>query len=143
MRVLLAACSVGLAVFVAAAPAAAKFKMTLALGDSSPAVGQPVTVVWNTEGVLPAAPAMKLVAVAPGAAIYPVLSVLTIGPGTYPASDARGSFAIRLVRVSPHRWRASVTFPKAGSWRVVVPNWGPDGYAMPPPLVRALKVSPA
>ncbi|HWB21968.1 MAG TPA: hypothetical protein VG652_03670 [Gaiellaceae bacterium] len=141
MRSFPVACSICVLALVAAAPAAAKFKLTLAFGDSSPTVGQPITVVLRTEGVLSRADGMKLVAVAPGRSMFDVIGVVTGASSLARAVIPRDGFGIALTRVAPHRWRAFVQFPRAGSWQIVVPNWGPVGYAIPPPLVRELQVS--
>ncbi len=115
--------------------------MTLAFGDSSPAVGQPITVVLQTEGVLSEARGMQLVAVAPGRPMYDVIGVVTGASHIAQADIPRDGFGIELERVAPHRWRAFVRFPRPGRWQIVVPNWGPVGYAIPPPVVRQLRVS--
>src|SRR5262245_41589560 len=116
--------------------------MTLAFGDSSPAVGQPITIVLQTEQVIPEDGGMKLAAVAPGRSIVDVVGVV-MGSRVANAALPRDGFGISLQRVEPHRWRAFVRFPKAGAWQVVVPNWGPVGYAIPPPVVRQLHVAAA
>ena len=130
-----------LAVLAAAPPAGAKFKMTLALGDSSPRVGQPITVVLQTGSVLSDAEIMHLVAVAPGRPMLDVIGAVTGGSRIAHAAVPRDGFGIELERVAPHRWRAFVRFPRTGLWQIVVPNWGPVGYAIPPPVVRQLRVS--
>jgi hypothetical protein len=61
-----------------AAPAAfAKFRMTMALGDSTPRAGQPFTVVVRTEQVIPPDDFIKLIAVAPGKGWYDVVGTVT------------------------------------------------------------------
>lgn len=85
---------------------------------------------------------MLLAAVAPGRSMFDVMGTL-MGSRVAHAAIPRDGFGIELERVAPHRWRAYVQFPRAGRWQLVVPNWGAVGYAIPPPLVRQLSVSPA
>jgi hypothetical protein len=56
--------------------ASAKFKLGLALGDQTPAVGQPVTVFLRSGVSLNYDP--KLIAVAPGKSWYDVVGVVTL-----------------------------------------------------------------
>ena len=121
------------------APAAtAKFRLSLALGDSSPKVSQPITVVLRAGIDLDYD--LELIAVAPGKSWYDVIGVVTGDSVLAKASIPRDGFAIPVVRVAPNRWRAFVTFPRAGRWRLIVPNWGPKGFAIPPPLTRSVVV---
>ena len=50
------------------------------------------------------------------------------------------SHRVPLVRMGD-RWAANVRFPRPGSWRLVVPNWGAPGYAIPPPVIRVVRVT--
>ena len=121
------------------APAAtAKFRLSLALGDSSPKVGQPITVVLRAGIDLDHD--LKLIAVAPGKSWYDIVGVVTGDSVLAQARIPRDGFAVPLVRVAPNRWRAFVAFPRAGRWRLIVPNWGPEGFAIPPPLTRSVVV---
>jgi hypothetical protein len=138
---LLASC---LLVLLALAPAAgAKGRMTLALGDSSPAVGQPITVSLRVEFTLERDATVRVAAVAPGASMYDVIATVTHTLAGGPAARTpHDGFGVELRRVAQHRWRAFVRFPRAGRWQLVVPNWGgAPGYAMPPPIVRDVRVS--
>ena len=140
MRAVLVGC---LTCLVLASQADAKGKMTLTLGDSSPAVAQRITVSLRMEFTVKPSASVRLVAVAPGASMYDMLSFVTQPPSASPrAQIPRDGFSFELARVAPHRWRAFVSFPRTGKWLLVVPNWGGSpGYAMPPPIVRQLRVS--
>lgn len=118
--------------------AAAKFRITLALGDSTPAVRQPITVVVRSGVELDYD--LKLIAVAPGKSWYNVVGVVTGDSRIARASIPRDGFAVPLTRVAPNRWRGLVRFPRAGKWRLVVPNGAPVGFAIPPPLMRPVVV---
>jgi hypothetical protein len=119
---------------VVAPGAAAKFGMTLVLGKGSPQAGQPLTVSLRADVELPADHELALLAVAPGRLRYGAVATLTAG------ASARDGFVVPLTRTRADRWRAIVRFPRSGRWQLVVPNWGPEGYAIPPPLVRAVVV---
>jgi hypothetical protein len=41
-----------------------------------------------------------------------------------------------VVRIAPNRWRGTVRFPRAGRWRLIIPNGAPDGFMIPPPVMR-------
>lgn len=135
MKILVTAAVLALCV----APAAtAKFRLSLALGDGSPTVGQPITVVLRA--VIDLDYDLELIAVAPGKSWYDVVGVVTGDSVLAKASIPRDGFAVPVVRVAPNRWRAFVTFPRAGRWRLIVPNWGPNGFAIPPPLTLTVVV---
>ena len=121
------------------APAAtAKFKLSLALGDSTPAVRQPITVVIRSGVDLDYD--LKLIAVAPGASWYDVVGLVTGDSLIATATIPRDGFAVPLVRVAPNRWRGLVRFPRTGRWRLLVPHWAAEGFAIPPPIVRPVVV---
>ncbi len=125
---------------IAVPTAAAKFRMTLVLGKSSPAAGQPFTVSLRTDVELPAEHDLLLVAVAPGRIRSDVLGAVTGASSLTTAVVPRDGFAIELHRVRADRWRGIARLPRKGRWQLVVPNWGPEGYAIPPPLVRFVVV---
>jgi hypothetical protein len=130
---------------LALAPVAgAKGKMTMSLGDSTPAVAQAVTVALKMEFALDADAKVMVIAVAPGKNMYDLMSRFTnpADPANASVRVPRDGFAVDLARLGPHRWRAFVRFPRPGRWRLVVPNWGgAPGYAMPPPIVRMVTVN--
>lgn len=65
----------GIAALVLCAPASAKFRISVAANDSTPAVGQRVTVVVRSERRLPYD--LRLIAVAPGKDIFSVVATIT------------------------------------------------------------------
>ena len=82
---------------------------------------------------------MRVLAVAPGVGKQRALDAFIIGG--YSVNGPQGTtfhelrpslrmgFLRRLTRVGPDTWRATIRFPKAGSWRLVAPNWCAPGYA--------------
>jgi hypothetical protein len=135
MRVLVTAAVLALLV----APAAtAKFRISLALGDSTPAVRQSTTVVVRSAVDLEYD--LKLIAVAPGKSWYDVVGVVTGDSRIARANIPRDGFAVPLVRTAPNRWRGYVKFPRRGKWRLVVPNGAPVGFSIPPPVMRPVVV---
>lgn len=120
-------------------PAAdAKFKLSLAVGDSSPKVGQPVTVVLRAGVDLDYD--LNLIALAPGKSCYDVVGKITGDSSRPKASIPRDGFEVPVVRVAPNRWRALVKFPRAGKWRLLIPNAAPTGCMIPPPVMRTVVV---
>jgi hypothetical protein len=129
-----ALCAIAVAALVLCGSALAKFQISLAASDSTPALGQRVTVVVRSEQALDSD--LRVMAVAPGRNIFRVVATLT-GDTSFPDPQiARNGFEVRLVRVAPDRWRGSVRFPTRGRWRLVVPNWGPVGVVIPAGVAR-------
>lgn len=119
----------GLAALFLCAPAAAKFSISIAPSDTTPAVGQRVTVVVRSGRALDYD--LRLVAVAPGKPVFRVVATIT-GDTSYPDPNiAQNGFEIQLARIAPDRWRGVVRFPRPGRWRVVVPNGAPVGVIIP------------
>lgn len=118
--------------------AGAKFRITTALGDSTPAVAQATTVVLRA--AVNVDHDLRLIAVAPGKKWWDVAGVVTSESSLAEASIPRDGFEVTLTRVAPNRWRGYVKFPRPGRWRLVVPNWAPVGMASPPPLLRSVVV---
>ena len=117
-----------------AAPAAfAKGRISVSLGDSTPAVGQRFTVYVRTDYVVPANDWLRLIAVAPGKDWYDVVGTVTGDSSLARVKVPRDGFEIKLVRVDSTRWRAAVQLPRAGRWRLVVPNGTNAGFMVPPP----------
>jgi hypothetical protein len=119
-----------LAAVVAAAlvltPAAeAKFSISLTVEPYSPMAGDPVRVTMRTGIVLPKKHGMRLNAVGP-----------------WRTELGQGFFEARLIRIGSRAFRATVRFPYAGRWRLIVPNWGAPGSAYPPPVDRPVRVRP-
>jgi hypothetical protein len=135
VRAFLAIVAVVLAV---APPAAAKLRLGLRVGDSNPRVGQLVTVVLSSERRL--GYDLKLIAVAPGESWYDVVGTITGDSSRANARIPRDGFAVPVARVAGNRWRARVRFPRAGRWRLLIPNGAPEGFMIPPPVVRVVSV---
>ena len=124
----------GIAALVLCAPASAKFQISVAANDVTPAVGQKVTVVVRSEQRLDYN--LRLMAVAPGKNIFKVVATIT-GDTSYPDPNvARNGFEVRLSRIAPDRWRGTVRFRSSGRWRLVVPNGAPVGVVMPAGVAR-------
>ena len=110
-------------------PAFAKVRISIIAGDTTPAVGQRVTIVVRSERRLEYD--LRLIAVAPGKPVFRVVATIT-GDTSYPDPNiAHDGFEIQLTRIAPNRWRGSVRFRHAGRWRVVVPNEAREGVMMP------------
>jgi hypothetical protein len=120
---------VGLLALVLSAPALAKFKVSIAASDTTPAVGQRVTLVVRSGQALEHD--LRLIAVAPGQPVFRVVATITGDTSRPDPNVARHGFEIELTRVAPNRWRGTARFTRSGSWRVVVPNWGPVGVVIP------------
>jgi hypothetical protein len=115
---------------LAVVPAAeAKGRLRMVLSDGHPTVGQPVDVKVHMNPVVPRDRSLRLVAIPPGVGLYGAL-----------VDEPR--YAVPLRREG-RGWRATVRFPRPGRWRLVVPNWGAPGYAIPPPIVRVVSVTRA
>src|SRR6266516_677531 len=124
----------GIAALILCAPAFAKFRISVAASDATPAVGQQVTVVVRSERVLDYN--LRLIAVAPGKPVFRVVATIT-GDTSHPDPNiARDGFEIHLVRITPSRWRGTVRFRSAGRWRLVVPNGAPVGVMLPAGAAR-------
>lgn len=50
------------------------------------------------------------------------------------------TFAGAAQSKGPYTWQARVAVKRPGAWRLVIPNWSLQGYAMPLPLVRTIRV---
>ena len=130
MRTVLLVCLVA----AAAVPTAlAKGIITVAVGDSTPKVGQPFTVYVRTGFVVPANDWLRLIAVAPGKDWYQVVGAVTGDMSRTHADLPHDGFQVRMHRVAPHRWRAVLRLPRAGRWRIVLPNGTHAGVMLPPP----------
>ena len=119
---------------VLCAAASAKFRISVAASDATPALGQRVTVVVRSEQKLDYN--LRLIAVAPGRNIFRVVATIT-GDTSHPDPNiTRNGFEVRLVRVAPDRWRGTVRFRSTGRWRLVVPNGAPVGVVIPAGVAR-------
>ncbi len=118
---------------IAAPSALAKGRIAVALGDSTPAVGQPFMVYVHTGYVVPANDWLRLIAVAPNKDWYDVVGTVTGDSSLAHANIPDDGFAITLVRTGSKNWRAVVRLPRPGRWRLVVPNGTHLGFMVPPP----------
>jgi hypothetical protein len=126
--------AVGLCVAAIATPAAlAKGRISVALGDSTPRVGQPFTVYVHTDYVVPADDWLRLIAVAPNKDWYDVVGTVTGDSSLAHAKIPHDGFEIKLVRSGTKNWRAIVRLPRPGRWRLVIPNGTHLGFMVPPP----------
>jgi hypothetical protein len=117
-----------------AVPAAfAKGRISIVLGDTTPRVGQPFSVDVRTGWVVPANDWLRLIAVAPGKGWYRVVGTVTGDSSLTHADIPHDGFEIKLQRVGPRHWRAVVRLPRAGRWRLVIPNATHLGFMVPPP----------
>jgi hypothetical protein len=109
-----------------AAPAQAKFRITLRVEPTPVWAKQPTRVLVRTGIVLPRKHGLRLNVVGP-----------------YYASTGNPFFEPRLQRTGPKTYTATFRFPRGGTWRLIVPNWGAPGSASPPPVDRKVRVRPA
>lgn len=123
-----------IAALLLAAPAAAKFRISITASDRTPAVGQRVTVVVRSGRRV--AHDLRLIAVAPGRDVFRVVATITGDTSRPDPNVARNGFEIPLARVAPDRWRGTVRFRSRGRWRVVVPNFAPRGVVLPAGAAR-------
>jgi hypothetical protein len=131
MKALAAAVIVAL---VLCASALAKFQIAVAASDTTPAVGQRVTLIVRSEHRLDYN--LRLIAVAPGRNIFRVVATITGDTSRPDPNIARNGFEVPLVRIAPDRWRGTVRFRSTGRWRVVVPNGAPVGVVIPAGVAR-------
>jgi hypothetical protein len=125
---------IALCVAAIAAPAAlAKGRISVALGDPTPRVGQPFTVYVRTGWVIPSNDWLRLIAVAPQKGWYDVVGTVTGDSSRAHANIPHDGFEIRLMRVGSRNWRAVVRLPRPGHWRLVIPNGTHVGFMVPPP----------
>lgn len=140
-RCVKAVATTGIVALILCAAASAKFQISLAVSDTTPAVGQPVTITVRSERRLDYD--LRLIAVAPGKNLFRVVATMT-GDTSRPDPDiAHNGFEVPLVRIAPDRWRGTVRFRSSGRWRVVVPNGAPVGVVIPAGVARlSLAVHP-
>lgn len=111
------------------ASALAKFSISIVASDTTPAVGQRVTVIVRSGRALDYD--LRLIAVAPGKPVFRVVATITGDTSRPDPNIARNGFEIHLARIAPNRWRGVARFPRLGRWRVVVPNGAPVGVIIP------------
>jgi hypothetical protein len=111
------------------APALAKFTISIGASDTTPAVGQPVTLTVRTGRALDYD--LRLIAVAPGQPVFRVVATITGDTSRPDPNVSRHGFEIKLTRAAPNRWRGVARFLRPGRWRVVVPNGAPVGVIIP------------
>jgi hypothetical protein len=121
--------AIGLVALVMCASALAKFSISITASDTTPAVGQRVTVVVRSGPALDYD--LRLIAVAPGQPVFRVVATIT-GDTSRPVPNiARRGVVIDLTRAAPNRWRGVARFRRPGRWRLVVPNGAPVGVIIP------------
>jgi hypothetical protein len=125
---------IALCIAAIAAPAAlAKGRLSVALGDTTPRVGQPFTVYVRTDWIVPPNDWLRLIAVAPRKGWYDVVGTVTGASSRTHANIPHDGFEITLARVGPWNWRAVVRLSRPGRWRLVIPNGTHFGFMVPPP----------
>jgi hypothetical protein len=129
--------SIGIAALCLAPAASAKIKLSLAVSGHAQ-VGSAVTVVLGS--AVPLDFDLKLIAVGPGKSWYDVVGRVTGDSSLARADIPHDGFGVRVVRTAPNRWRTLVRFPRSGTWRLVIPNEAPQGFMIPPPVMRAVVV---
>ncbi len=126
--------ALGVCVAAIAAPAAlAKGRLAVELGNSTPRANQAFVVFVRTGYLVPRNDWLRLIAVAPGKDWYDVVGTVTGDSSRAHARIPRDGFEVKLVRTGKHTWRAVVRLPRAGRWRLVVPNGTHVGFMVPPP----------
>jgi hypothetical protein len=134
VRIVLAVATV---VLFLAAPASAKFDLSLRLSKDEPRIGERIRVELRANAHVGEC-RMKLVAVAPGIDTYRAVEAFVNGGPTRPS--ARLGFLVRAARTGPGAWRARLRFERAGRWHLMVPNWCAPGVASPRPADRVVTV---
>ena len=119
----------GVVALVLCASALAKFQISVAASDKTPAVGQRVTLIVRSERRLDYN--LRLIAVASGRNIFRVVATITGDTSRPDPNIARNGFEVSLVRIAPDRWRGTARFRSTGRWRVVVPNGARVGVVIP------------
>jgi len=115
-------------------PAArAKGLLEVTVSDRTPQAGHSFTLDVRTGWVVPADDWLRLIAVAPGRDWFQVVGTVTGDASRAHARIPRDGFEIKLERLAPKHWRAVVRLPRAGRWRLVVPNGTHVGIMVPPP----------
>ena len=109
--------------------ALAKFDISIRSSDDTPTVGQRVTFVVRADRAL--THNLRLIAVAPGQPVFRVVATITGDTSRPDPNVARHGFKVKLTKIAPNRWRGTARFGRSGTWRVVVPNWGPVGVVIP------------
>ena len=120
-----------------AAPASAKFDLSLRLSTDEPRIGEQIRVELRADAHVGECQ-MKLVAVAPGVDTHRAVEAFVNGGPARPS--ARLGFLVRTARTGPGTWRARLRFRRAGRWHLIVPNWCAPGIASPRPVDRVLTV---
>lgn len=126
--------ALGLCIAAVAAPAAsAKGRLTVTLGNPTPRANQAFVVYVRTGYVVPRNDWLRLIAVAPGRDWYDVVGTVTGDSSRAHAPIPPDGFEVKLARTGAYTWRALVRLPRAGRWRLVVPNGTHIGFMTPPP----------
>lgn len=121
--------AIGLVALVVCAPAVAKFSISIRASDTTPTVGQRVTLTVHSGQAVDYD--LRLIAVAPGQPVFRVVATITGDTSRPDPNVARHGFEIDLTRTAPNRWRGVARFRRPGGWRMVVPNGAPVGVIVP------------
>jgi len=69
-----------------------------------------------------------------------VIEAFVAGGVSIQGPAPRLGFEASAKRIDPKTWRATIRFPRAGRWRLVVPNECAPGYMYPWPAARSVLV---
>jgi hypothetical protein len=119
-------------VLVVAPSASAKLPLVLRLSDGRPSVGEAVRLTLRSTERLPGDCSMKLLAIAPGVNRFEAVDAFlfggtgVLGPSGWSVRGLRPTsrmgFAVPLRRIARTAWRATIRFPRAGRWYLIVPK---------------------
>ncbi len=83
---------------------------------------------------------LRLVLIAPQASLMDVVGAAANERPIKSAVEVPGGFTTLARRFSATAWNVRVTFPSAGRWRVVVPDWTLKGFTTPFPALVSVHV---
>jgi hypothetical protein len=118
---------------IAVPAASAKGQLTITIPDRTPVARQAFDVYVHTGWTVPKNDWLRLIAVAPGKGWFNVVGRVTGDSSRARANLPHDGFEMKLARTGSRSWRAVVRLPRAGRWRLVVPNGTHLGFMVPPP----------
>jgi hypothetical protein len=109
-RSMKALAAAGIVALILCGSALAKFQISLGANDTTPAIGQRVTITVRSERKLDYN--LRLIAVAPGKNIFRVVATITGDTSRPDPNVARNGFEVPLVRIAPNHWRGGYALPE-------------------------------